>query len=874
MILNTRTIKTFATKTLLAFFVLIFITPQMALAQISGGGSGNLSGSLNVQGLGGVLLSCTGLDNKITGALGDLTSSLSNNNKSNNNPSKIGNGSGTDSPVNKDGKTSSQADANSVPVAADSTTQRVGDVNEKQAEVRKAEEDDNKAKQCLKDVAYYGAKQLLQKFTTQTVAWIQGGFKGQPLYVRDTASFFQSIANEEWTKLTTTIAFDTQNYPFGRDTAISLLRSATSTFEQNAQFTLRRAVPTGNETDFYRDIRIGGWNAFLTQTLLPQNNPVGFYAMAQQEIDRKTEGGDINNIQSVQQELAQSGGFLSQKVCALSYHESGEYIDPLTGDQTFDDYPSTGDSTTGGPIPIDSSNGFSDGGEAIKDQNYWTSIMNNSTHTQEQREYAQKRVCKTYETTTPGQSIANILTATTTSSVRQAELIDDVNESLSAIFDAALAWVAGEGLKALEGDTDENGTTITGGGPGQNVVGGSLQDILDGLTDEDEGINGFNGDEALYENLPYIIYLHKRYAGIDVSLPPAPQYEDENGNMVDAEGYEDPTPGYYGLPTNNDRLYDVVMSLQNLDYCLPGPHYGWEEDLDASWDAYFQKLMSSGTFSLDDETSSISTFLDPLGLISGSVENMVAKGEQAYMLAYQEMYRKYKEEIIKARWPDDLNVPSVRKDANKELRRLDMYIEQIDINKVAIEETKRLIIRLETLKEKVDAVTTDINGTNAQIALLTNSELNGPTHQALLSDLAEHQAELEKHKRTFYRMAPDLVGKSDILDAEDEMQGYVDLREYTDELLATCWDETSDPAEYNFDGSATYWGNRRDTYTINGTLLTQQWNNSFEIYSPVDSPWDFSDLDFGGDFLADWFSSVIEDQMPSAQTLEQKLGIY
>ena len=838
-----KTLKTIFSKTLLAFFVLIFIIPQTTNAQFSemlnnmgtsGGGNGNLSGSLNVQGLGGVLLSCTGLDSKIKGMLGNLTNSFKNKGKDNKNPDEIGESGGTNKPADTEAP-------EAVPTTAPATVSAVTTVDSTEKEAATTLEEENKAQQCLKDIAYYGAKKLLEKFTTQTINWIQGGFKGQPMYLRDPQSFFKDLANEEWAKITNTIAFDTENYPFGRDTMIALLRSELSTFEKNAQFTLRQAVPTGDETDFYRDIRIGGLNAFFAQTLLPQNNPVGFYEMTQQVIDRKTEGGDINNIMSIKEELNQSGGFLSQKICAISEHESGEYIDP------------------------------SKENDGIFNEQDWKDIRDDKNRTAEERDDAKKRICKIWETTTPGQTIANVLATTTTTNIRQAELIKDVNQSLAAIFDAALAKLAEMGLKALEGETDDtNGTTINGGGYGQNIVGGSLQDTLDGILNDPNDPNGDGSPTSLgnnlYENLPYLIFIQKKYAGIpdvDNPLPPAPQYENEDGVMVDLPGYEDPTPLYGGLRTNNDRLYDVVFSLQNLDVCIPGPHYGWEDELDTKFDEYLADKLSSGTFEVKDWAQQFSQMLDPSGQMSGQIDKWVAQGQKSVTLGYYEIYRQLKV-VIKDRWPDDLlKSPTITPDANKELARLDTYIEQIDINKVRIDETKRLIVRLETLKEKIDEVTASINGVNAQIALLTHEQLNTPMHQELLDQLAVPQASLEKHKRTFYRMAGSLIGKADLLDARDDMDEYVDLREYSDELWADCTDQTS-----SNDPVYPHHKERKDTWSIYGTLIQ---GNAY-CYA-VGTSIDLSDFDFEDDWIAQIFTSGLTGYYPTMCELENALSL-
>ena len=71
----------------------------------------------------------------------------------------------------------------SVPVTDGGTTATTGNITVKEA--------------CLDALAVSMSKSVLRKITESTINWINSGFEGDPLYVRDPESFFKGIANEQ-----------------------------------------------------------------------------------------------------------------------------------------------------------------------------------------------------------------------------------------------------------------------------------------------------------------------------------------------------------------------------------------------------------------------------------------------------------------------------------------------------------------------------------------------------------------------------------------------------------------------------------------------------------------------------------------------------
>jgi hypothetical protein len=121
----------------------------------------------------------------------------------------------------------------SVDEDSSSTNQSVPTADDK---VKKKTSSLEKKESCLDGIVTAGAKELLKKITKSTVEWINGGFRGEPLFIKNPASFFKSIADQEIMGITNFIA-DIQNeakYPFGRDIAKNLILQTQRTFEQNA----------------------------------------------------------------------------------------------------------------------------------------------------------------------------------------------------------------------------------------------------------------------------------------------------------------------------------------------------------------------------------------------------------------------------------------------------------------------------------------------------------------------------------------------------------------------------------------------------------------------------------------------------------------
>ncbi len=148
-----------------------------------------------------------------------------------------------------------------------------------------------------------------------------------------------------------------------------------------------------NVEDFSLDFRNGGWSAWI-QINEPQNNIYGLAYLTADELQRQR----AEREQNARQEVNQGDGFIGFKKCL-------EYVTDT------DDF----------------------GNEVSTD------------------------LCKRETTLTPGQVVSEQLKFVTTSTGRQAELVDELNESIALIFDTLFKKLLTDGITSLS-SSNQNGS--------------------------------------------------------------------------------------------------------------------------------------------------------------------------------------------------------------------------------------------------------------------------------------------------------------------------------------------------------------------------------------------------------------------------------
>lgn len=199
------------------------------------------------------------------------------------------------------------------------------------------------------------ATNLIKQFTDATVDWINGGFNGNPAYVADFNKFIAGPGGVVDQTIGDFIQHDPDlNFlcdPFKIQVQLALQLDYT-TFRNRITCTLSEAVNNTINAGQNSGISINGgtnvsvanndvWSTWLTTSLNPQNNPIGAYVIARNELSTKIE--TAKGTKSTEMSLGE--GALTFKRC-VDYYVSGTHDLP---DGQSDEY--TADSGSRPAVP-------------------------------------------------------------------------------------------------------------------------------------------------------------------------------------------------------------------------------------------------------------------------------------------------------------------------------------------------------------------------------------------------------------------------------------------------------------------------------------------------------------------------------------------
>lgn len=314
-----------------------------------------------------------------------------------------------------------------------SEIQQTNDAKAQKQLITQAQQDaaSKRATECFNGIAVTLARNQLTAMTRYTMNWVNSGFNGNPMYVRDITSFTSALERNVLETGIDILTSDARAYPYGSafsrsainsyksrsgglgNGATNFLDSLTSNLSNfvtdprsyYSETALEKANRVNNT--FANDFSTGGWDAWLALTQIDQNNPLGFAMQTSQYLaDQMT-----LQTQNIKDELYINNGFLSQKRCVKW--------------QQFD--------SDGNPVVTDGIVfAFSkDKREAFPDK------------------------CVEYEVVTPGSLIKDKVSTYINSPERQLELADTINESLNALFAALIAKFQNQGLSSLSSSSDK-----------------------------------------------------------------------------------------------------------------------------------------------------------------------------------------------------------------------------------------------------------------------------------------------------------------------------------------------------------------------------------------------------------------------------------
>jgi len=400
-------------------------------------------------------------------------------------------------------------------------------------------------KKLFEEILKAFARRLLAKMTQATINWINSGFHGSPLFLERPDAFFKDIAKYEIRNLVQLIGYDSIRQPFGKSVAISIINKYKRPFERNAQYSLSRIVRDPELLRRYRnDFRVGGWDGWLINTQYPQNDYVGYRGIVADELGRRLEGTNQNNAQKIKTALDQGSGFLSPQTCPDNpkYNSlKNQFRQPTFKFKPYE--------------PPDCEGDFENSREraaCIEAQNEYN-VQYELDRRVAYNEWSIENACPGgLVSTTPGSVVANEVMTALSSKWRETELALALGNSLSAILDALLNKLFSSGLNALS-------NKISGGGRDDDnfdYYGHTLGSPRTG----NRGVDWSGPDEEI------ILSDFKREV----------QNAIENGNkeLRYIDNADVNAPGFL-------QIFDtVILRTQELDTCLPGPNFGWEERVD------------------------------------------------------------------------------------------------------------------------------------------------------------------------------------------------------------------------------------------------------------------------------------------------------
>lgn len=533
--------KNFITSLLIVSFLSTpyFIFVENANAQSAGGYSsgGSYGVGSYLKNVGPVIKQLPLCKGKITGAVKSLFGGV--------NLGKAGEVLGVKGTLSSFAQTASDAVSDSQTIGVDVGKELKNDVKktlDKATATQKGVDDIARNDTCLKSIGRMVIKLMLQKITLSTVAWINNGFEGKPLFLQNPGKFFEDIAKNEIRAFGLEID-DPVKYPYAKNWLRNQVNAYNRKFADNAQYSLNELItettPQYNAITFSSDFSKGGWNAWRSLTSVPANNPLGFQLMASNELRFRLEGTQTSPAAKIQKALDQANGYLGDERCAEPEGITKEMHQKALIDGERD--------SSGNIIGI----------------------------------------CKRWEYVTPGQMVAQAATKAINYPDNNLLNADDLNDAIGAILDALLnKWSSDITNKGFADFSNEG----SGGAFVLDNDAASASGYSDPQTERDFP-SWQLGSDWLEQHPDFNIRTDLNQAIID-----------EQRIYIEK------------LEKQNEVIPELVKSIRQLDYCIPGPRPDWESA--ASVDNFYDTIKYSPV-GLETPLLDLLPAFDPTGIVSG-----------------------------------------------------------------------------------------------------------------------------------------------------------------------------------------------------------------------------------------------------------------
>ncbi len=411
-----------------------------------------------------------------------------------------------------------------------------------QAATKALAEKEDAREECLNGLSYRIAKFSLGQITDKTVNYINTGFKGDSFILKDQNSYFSSLENNE------------------ADQILGII----------GKFKNRKDYPYGREyARSFLNNRINTYDSRSRSSMtffLPNGNTIQDYS---NDFSKGGWNAWFGLTQNPQNNPLGFGLITSDEIAKRSAKATQEALNELNwGD------------------------GFLSQKKCVKPEDY--TVRNKK-----------KNPCVRWETVTPGTTITNQLNKVLGSPIDQLVMADEVNESLSQVFDALINQAMVFGVSKIKNKKKIN-ISDTFGGPGENRVYDSFgNDITSTFTSSAK--SGLFG-------VPVTGNWYDSNSTFDITKDLAKVIKDQT-NYLEV------------LKESEKVLPEIAYSMRELDYCLPGPHPGWEASTyskiqdyidflnDTSVDAEGNVIVPEGAY----EPGWVTTTFGTLGSIGGMV---------------------------------------------------------------------------------------------------------------------------------------------------------------------------------------------------------------------------------------------------------------
>ncbi len=605
---------------------------------------------------------------------------------------------------------------------------------------------------CWKSIGRLITKMMIQKITLSTIQWINTGFEGGPAFIKD-PKYWTDLTSNELLKFGIEIN-DPKLYPFGKQYLQNTANYLNSTFARNATYTLDKLIKDTNPKNsailFQDDFSRGGWSAWDAMTQTPANNPLGFNLIAANEYQRR----QTEATQAVQNQLLQSGGFLDFKKC----------VDPV---------------------------------DLTQEENQKGLIERSIT----KKDTYAYRTCKKFVTVTPGQIVANA--AINVANYPQNTLIQaqDLNDALAAITDAVLnqfnTKIQQEGFAALGDLSGSAGQFYSS----EVSAVGSVSGDFDG--------GQILASSWLQQNPDFNIRTDLNQALVDTQKTYIQKLQAQNKELFSTTNEKDFKLDYDIDPITGASIsnaYGLIPAIFQLDYCIPGPHPGFETDtaqqLESlsnegisaqkqrmgflgsetlntfmSFAPYTTFIPVAGPFiaaglSIVNSISSILNGANQQSAIKDSLNNALkiftgissdtggtpAITDKGILFGDLNSILNRYIDLIHAIYKNELK-PSVYIEAANEYDKVIGYSQMIKDNKATVASVTSFITQLNRIKDEVDA-------------------LNGRLASGQIADQATYNTELKTYINAFGRLSVNLASGDDIANVDNLTKQIIDEKNY------------------------------------------------------------------------------------------------